>query len=100
MVESFLDGRLSSADRQSLVEHVKKCKVCHEELEIYHVIYSVMDELDNEPDKETSNYMASLERKLGTNGKSEKGFLGAGAAFGLFLLGLVAVTAGLLILIL
>ena len=69
MVESFLEGRLSGYDRQSFIEHVKECKTCHEELEIYHVIFSVIEELDSDSDKETSNYMETLERKLGAGGK-------------------------------
>ena len=68
MVESFLAGKLSGYDRQDFIEHVKNCKTCHEELEIYHVIFSVIEELDNDSGRETSNYMASLEKKLGSGG--------------------------------
>ena len=99
MVEPFLDGRLSGSERQNFVNHVKHCKVCHEELEIYHVIYSVMEELDDESGEETTNYMASLERKLGTSGSKEGSGIRIGAAFGLLLLGAVALVSGLMIML-
>ena len=99
MVEPFLEGRLSGSERQGFVEHVKRCKVCHEELEIYHVIYSVMDELDNESEKETTNYMATLERKLGNSGKSENNVRNVAVYYIIFLLGIVAIVLGLIIML-
>ena len=98
MVEPFLEGKLSGSERQSFVEHIKHCKVCHEELEIYHVIYSVMDELDNESEQETTNYMATLERKLGNSGKSDKNALYTTIYYIIFILGIAAIVFGLIIL--
>jgi hypothetical protein len=100
MVESFLEGRLSGYDRQSFIEHVKECKTCHEELEIYHVIFSVIEELDSDSDKETSNYMETLERKLGSASKADSRMFGLSAAYGFAAAGLAAITAGILLLIL
>ena len=57
MVEPFLEGKLSGSNRQGFIEHVRRCKVCHEELEIYHVIYSVLDEINTDTGEETTNYM-------------------------------------------
>ena len=100
MVEPFLEGKLPGSSRQSFIEHVRKCKVCHEELEIYHVIYSVLDELNNEKDQETTNYMQTLEKKLGTASKSDSKLFGVSAAYGFAAAGLAAITAGVLLLIL
>lgn len=100
MVEPFLDGKLSGSLRVNFIEHVKSCRVCHEELEIYHVIYSVLDELNEDSGKETTNYMASLEKKLGSGSKSDSIFYGKGAAYGFAAAGLAAITAGILLLVL
>ena len=100
MVEPFLEGKLQSSARQGFVEHVRHCKVCHEELEIYHVIYSVLDELEKDSGKETTNYMATLEKKLGSGAGSDSRLFGIGAAYGFAAAGLAAITAGILLLIL
>lgn len=64
MIESFLSGKLYGVDRQSFVSHVRSCKVCRDELEVYHVIYSVVEQLDNDEMDEDSDYIGSLEKKL------------------------------------
>lgn len=65
MIEAFLDDRLHGAERQEFVTHVRGCKACRDELEVYHVIYSVVEQLDNDRIDEDSDYIGSLERKLG-----------------------------------
>ena len=98
MVESFLTGKLSRFDKQNFIEHVKSCKLCHEELEIYHVIYSVIDELGNEDAKENSNYMVTLEKKLGTVSTSDLLLTSVSAAYGFIAAGLAAIAAGIILL--
>lgn len=100
MVEPFLEGKLSGSNRQDFIEHVRRCKVCHEELEIYHVIYSVLDEINTDTGKETTNYMETLERKLGSASKADSRMFGLSAAYGFAAAGLAAITAGILLLIL
>ncbi len=100
MVEPFLEGKLSGSNRQGFLEHVRRCKVCHEELEIYHVIYSVLDEINTDTGKETTNYMETLERKLGSASKADSRMFGLSAAYGFAAAGLAAITAGILLLIL
>jgi hypothetical protein len=100
MVEPFLEGKLSGSNRQGFLEHVRRCKVCHEELEIYHVIYSVLDEINTDSGKETTNYMETLERKLGSASKADSRMFGLSAAYGFAAAGLAAITAGILLLIL
>ena len=99
MVEPFLEGKLSGSQRQSFIEHVKSCKVCHEDLEIYHVIYSVLEELDKDSGRETTNYMASLEKKLGSASKNESRLFSIGAAYGFAAAGLAAIAAGIILLL-
>ena len=96
MVEPFLEGKLSGSNRQGFIEHVRRCKVCHEELEIYHVIYSVLDEINTDTGKETTNYMETLERKLGSASKADSRMFGLSAAYGFAAAGLAAITAGIL----
>lgn len=100
MVEPFLEGKLSGSNRQDFIEHVRHCKVCHEELEIYHVIYSVLDEINTDTGKETNNYMETLERKLGSASKADSRMFGLSAAYGFAAAGLAAITAGILLLVL
>ena len=99
MVESFLEGKLSGYERQGFIEHVKECKTCHEELEIYHVIFSVIEELNDDSGKETSNYMESLERKLGSNGKKDSRNLRVDTAYGFLIAGISAIVAGVALLL-
>ena len=99
MVEPFLEGKLTGTSRQGFVEHMRHCKICHEELEIYHVIYSVLDELEKDSGKETTNYMATLEKKLGSGNGSESSIFGIGAAYGFAAVGLAAITAGIILLL-
>ena len=99
MVEAFLSGKLSGSSRQGFIEHVKSCKACHEELEIYHVIYSVIDELNNDSGEETTNYMATLEKRLGSGAESDSGIFSLSAAFGFAVAGLASLTAGILLLL-
>lgn len=64
MIEPFLNEELGDADKVGFINHVRSCKVCHDELEVYHVIYSVVDQLDNNAEDENIDYMATLERRL------------------------------------
>lgn len=64
MIENFLTGRLYGVDRQYFVSHVRSCKACRDELEVYHVIYSVVEQLDNDKIDEDSDYIGTLEKKL------------------------------------
>ena len=97
-VEQFLDGSLTGFDRQNFVEHVKKCRFCHEELAIYHVIYSVVDELNDDSGEETTNYMATLEKKLGTVSRWDAIMTNVSAAYGFVIAGLIFVAAGFFLL--
>ena len=85
MVEPFLEGKLSGSNRQGFIEHV---------------IYSVLDEINTHTGKETTNYMETLERKLGSASKADSRMFGLSAAYGFAAAGLAAITAGILLLIL
>lgn len=64
MIEPFLKNELSDADKDSFISHVRSCKACKDELEVYHVIYSVVEQLDNNTEDENIDYIATLENKL------------------------------------
>ena len=64
MIEPFLKDQLSNADKDGFISHVRTCRSCHEELEVYHVIYSVIDQFDTDSEDENIDYMATLEQKL------------------------------------
>lgn len=64
MIEPFLKNELSNADKDSFISHVRTCRNCHDELEVYHVIYSVIEQFDNNTEDENIDYIATLEKKL------------------------------------
>lgn len=64
MIEPFLNNELNDADKDRFITHVRGCKACHEELEVYHVIYSVVKQLDDKSDEEILDYRGNLEQKL------------------------------------
>ena len=97
MVERFLEGDLKGFERQSFVNHVKKCKLCHEELEIYHVIYSVVDELNDETVEETANYMGTLDKKLGTVSKKDAIMTNVPAAYTSLVAGIAMIVTGVVL---
>lgn len=64
MIEPFLKNELNDSDKDFFISHVRSCKACMDELEVYHVVYSVVDQLDNDTEDENVDYMATLEHKL------------------------------------
>ena len=56
--------------------------------------------LNTDTGKETTNYMETLERKLGSASKADSRMFGLSAAYGFAAAGLAAITAGILLLIL
>ncbi len=74
-VELFLSDRLHGVERQDFIAHVANCKDCRDELEFYHVIYSVVDQLDNDTGSEDFNYISSLDKKVGLTDTKDKGKL-------------------------
>lgn len=64
MIEPFLNDELGDADKNFFINHVRSCKACRDELEVYHVIYSVVEQLDNNTEDENIDYMKTLEDKL------------------------------------
>lgn len=99
MVEGFLQGKISGFEKQNFVEHIKKCKVCHEELEIYHVIYSVIDELEDDVEPENSDYMASLEKKLNQKSRKDLIFSSKKVVLDFLIVGITAVAMGIFMLL-
>ena len=64
MIEPFINNELGDSDKDGFISHVRTCKACRDELEVYHVIYSVIEQLDNNTEDENIDYMATLEQKL------------------------------------
>lgn len=64
MIEPFLGNELSSAAREEFMAHVRGCKTCRDELEVYYVVYSVVSQLDNDTDDGLTDYRAELKKML------------------------------------
>jgi len=59
----FIEGRLPDQKQLEFVMHMKTCKSCHEELEIYFTLVNGMQET-NPTEELTGNFPKDLERKL------------------------------------
>jgi len=71
-IEAFLADKLNGVERQEFVDHVRGCKLCRDELEVYHVIHSVVNQLDNNTTEEDQDYIKSLEKKLNDSDNAGK----------------------------
>lgn len=72
MIMPYIEHRLSDRDTGEFIEHIRGCKACGEELEVYFTIYYALEKLDNE-DKGAYNFQALLERDLKQRENSVKG---------------------------
>lgn len=70
MIEPFLKGELPPSERDQFIAHVRGCKDCHDELSVYNVIYTVLDQMDNNTEDENIDYASKLEEKL-TKGEGD-----------------------------
>ena len=59
----FIDGKIPSDKQDGFVLHMKNCKKCHEELEIYYTLMVGMRQLDNNQDL-SADFNKDLEREL------------------------------------
>lgn len=90
MIEDFLHGNLPISERDEFVKHVRTCSVCMEELEVYHIVNSVVSQLDGDTD-ENIDYRAELGRMMTRSEGSYRfrRFLKFFAAAFMFVLGFV-----------
>ena len=59
----FIEGKLPDNKQEDFVIHMKNCKKCHEELEIYYTLLVGMKQLDNHNDV-AMDLTADLEKEL------------------------------------
>lgn len=62
-IMAFIDNKLSDEELYDFVKHVKNCKNCSEELEIYYTLLVGMKQLDNNENLST-DFSRDLEKKL------------------------------------
>lgn len=60
----FINDELDGNECREFVEHVRICRKCREELSVYHAIYSIVDQLDNDREMTDGSYEEELEREL------------------------------------
>lgn len=63
MITPFINDRLDMAQAELLLDHVKNCVVCQEELEVYYALLTAMQQLDEDRDL-SSNYSLELKNKI------------------------------------
>lgn len=62
-IMAFIDNKLSDEELYDFVKHVKNCKNCSEELEIYYTLLVGMKQLDNNENL-SADFKRDLEKKL------------------------------------
>lgn len=62
-IMAFIDNKLSGEELYDFVKHVKNCKNCSEELEIYYTLLIGMKQLDNNENL-SSDFKRELDQKL------------------------------------
>ena len=62
MVLNFINNKLDKEETKAFIEHVRDCKDCWEELEIYYVMLVGLKQLDEgaEPDLPKPMYLNTL----------------------------------------
>lgn len=71
MIEPFLRRELNASDKERFIAHVRECSECFDELEIYHLVYSIVDKLDDEEELDT-DFKKALEKNLNRSQSSAK----------------------------
>ncbi len=62
-IPDYIKGTLPSRDLENFIAHIRKCPVCHEELETYFTIHLAVATLDNDkPD--FYNFSGKLEKDI------------------------------------
>lgn len=62
-IMAFIDGKLPDDEHREFIKHVRSCKNCYEELNIYYTLIVGMKELD-ESDNIPTDFKDSLDRRL------------------------------------
>ncbi len=72
LIESFLKQSLPPSESDEFIGHVKNCPDCYGELEVYHIVNSVVTQLDSGSEDEDIDYKASLRRMLERAGTQKR----------------------------
>jgi len=72
LIEDFLKQSLTPTESEEFIRHVKNCPDCYGELEVYHMVYSVVSELDSGDESEDVDYRESLARMLSRVGTHKR----------------------------
>ena len=59
----YIEHKLTDRETEDFIDHVRTCKACSEELEVYFTIYYALEQLDHE-NQDTYNMKEMLERDL------------------------------------
>lgn len=63
IIMAYIDGKLPDDERREFIKHVRSCRNCYEELDIYYTLIEGMKQLD-ESDNISTDFKNSLNRKL------------------------------------
>ncbi len=72
LIESFLKQSLTPAENDEFIRHVKGCPECYGELEVYHMVNTVVSQLDSGEEEEDIDYKDSLARMLNRAGTHKR----------------------------
>lgn len=63
LIMKYVNNELSAIDLESFLEHIEHCPDCKEELEIYYILTTGMQQLDNDY-VDTYNFHDAFEKQL------------------------------------
>lgn len=64
MIESFISDKLTGVECKDFICHVKKCNECMDELQVNYVIASVLEELEDDSDRNTVNSKKNISKNV------------------------------------
>ncbi|HWT75487.1 MAG TPA: zf-HC2 domain-containing protein [Mobilitalea sp.] len=63
LITPFINNKLNNDELEEFLEHVRTCKNCREELEVYYALLTAVKQLDEDKNL-TSNFVQELNDKL------------------------------------
>ena len=78
LVMKYINNELSGSELEDFLKHIDRCSDCREELEIYYILTTGMNQLDNDY-VDTYNFYEAFEKQLDRSRKdidiSSRGYL-------------------------
>lgn len=95
LIMKYINNELSPIELENFIEHIEKCGDCKEELEIYYVLTTGMQQLDNDY-VDTYNFHEAFEKQL-EKSKKDMELNSTGYLFKIIILDIIILLIALLL---